>query len=62
MLDANGKVQYKNAAARSSPTATCQISQDCTKMQNYAAVPKLMDEALSALGWTRHVGDLKGVY
>jgi hypothetical protein len=38
------------------------MSKDCTKMQNYAAVPKLLDEALSAFGWTRHVGDLKGVY
>ena len=62
VLDATGKVQYKNAAGAVIVDGTCQMSKDCTKMQNYAAVPKLMDEALSALGWTRHVGELKGVY
>jgi hypothetical protein len=64
VLGANGKPQYKNAAGAviTDPNATCQMSKDCTKMQNYAAVPKLLDEALSQLGWTRHVGDLKGVY
>jgi hypothetical protein len=62
VLDASGNVQYKNAAGAVIPNGTCQMSKDCTKMQNYAAVPKLLDEALSQLGWTRHVGDLKGVY
>jgi len=62
VLDAAGNVQYKNAAGAVIANGTCQMSKDCTKMQNYAAVPKLMDEALSQLGWTRHVGDLKGVY
>lgn len=54
-----GKVQYKNGTTI---VETCQNSQFCTKMQNYAAVPKLMDEALSVFGWTRNATNLKGVY
>jgi hypothetical protein len=63
-LDANGKVQYKNAAGAvlAAPNDSCDHSKDCLKMQNYTAVPKLMNEALSAFGWSRHVGDLKGIY
>lgn len=59
VLDAAGKVQYLNGAT---PVATCENSQYCTKMKNYAAVPKLVNEAMHYLGWTRHLGDLKGVY
>jgi hypothetical protein len=31
-------------------------------MTNYVAVPKLMREAMSYLGWTRNSEQLKGVY
>jgi hypothetical protein len=58
-LDANGKVQYRNGTT---PVDTCENSQYCSKMKNYAAVPKLMVEAMNILGRTRNVGDLKGVY
>jgi hypothetical protein len=62
-LDANGNVQYKDSKGALLPAgSTCANSKDCLKMQNYAAVPKLMDEALSRFGWSRHVGSLKGVY
>jgi hypothetical protein len=59
VLDANGKVQYMNGTT---PVDSCANSKYCTKMQNYAAVPKLMDEALWRFGRTRNVGALKGVY
>lgn len=59
-----GKVQYKDAAGAvlTDPNATCQNSKYCTQMKNYAAIPKFMREAMGWLGWTRNVGDLKGVY
>jgi hypothetical protein len=31
-------------------------------MKNYAAMPKFMVEAQGILGWTRNIGNLKGVY
>ena len=48
--------------AGGTPVASCEQSRGCQKMKNYVAVPKLMKEAMDALGWTRGVGDLKGVY
>ena len=62
VLSATGQVQYKNGATVLGPNATCQNSKACLKMQNYAAVPKFMREAMGYLGWTRNVGELKGVY
>jgi hypothetical protein len=58
VLDAGGKVQYRNGAAAA---ATCQNSKECTKMQNYASIPKLMSEASRWFGST-HLTGLKGVY
>ena len=67
VLDANGKVQYKSKSGAGAPivlgpNAQCDQSKECVKMTNYVAVPKLMREAMSYLGWTRNSQDLKGVY
>jgi hypothetical protein len=67
VLDANGKVQYKSKSGSGAPlllgpNAQCDQSKECVKMTNYVAVPKLMREAMSYLGWTRNSEQLKGVY
>ncbi len=63
-LDLAGKVQYKSptGAILAAPNDQCAHSKDCLKMQNYTAVPKLMNEAMFRFGWTRNSRDLKGVY
>jgi hypothetical protein len=67
VLDASGNVQYKSKSSSGAPTvlgpsSTCDNSKECVKMRNYVAVPKLMREAMTYLGWTRNTEDLKGVY
>jgi hypothetical protein len=58
-LDATGKVQYLNGT---DPAPSCQASAACQKMQDYSAVPKLLREAESWLGFFRIGGGLRGVY
>jgi hypothetical protein len=54
-LDVNGKVQYRNGTTA---VDTCENSKFCSKMKNYAAMPKFMVEAQGILGWTRNIGNL----
>jgi hypothetical protein len=57
-LDVNGNVQYIQGGA---PVASCDNSRECTKMKNYASVPRFLMQAGSWLGWVQF-GGLKGVY
>jgi hypothetical protein len=59
VLDADGKVQYLAGGAAA---ASCAESKECLKLKDYTAVPKLLRESMSWLGWTRNAEYLKGVY
>lgn len=54
-----GNVKYLNGTT---PVETCAQSKYCMKMKDYTAIPKLMYELETQLGFGRFGGWLKGVY
>lgn len=62
-LDANGKVQYLDdkGVVLTGDKAKCENSKGCTRMKNYASVPRLLSQVGGWLGDVR-IGGLKGVY
>jgi hypothetical protein len=58
-LSAEGNVQYLSAGA---PATSCAASAACQRLLDYAALPKLMHELETQLGFFRFGGWLKGVY
>ncbi len=55
----DGNVKYLNGKTQ---VASCAQSAFCTKMKDYTAIPKLMYELETQLGFGRFGGWLKGVY
>ncbi|MBX3218833.1 MAG: hypothetical protein KF850_42900, partial [Labilithrix sp.] len=55
----DGNVTYLNGTKT---VATCGQSAYCQKLKDYTAIPKLMFELESQLGFGRFGGWLKGVY
>lgn len=64
VIDVDGKMHFKQPGVGGGTVIvdSCEQSRDCTKLENYMAVPKFMREAMFYLGWTRGAEDLKGVY